>query len=178
MAKGNRDAGDLIGKMYGKTPYVVSAITGIGGIITGILLGDIYNLFHHNTHIGIPQLSHNDTNPSSLTNYNNSTAYLQNLLKKDNQTIYNLQNQVQNLQNSQALEKILFGNSSKDISIIKVDSDNINNGTAYIQGVTYLGDKEVTLEIPISYAEKKALIYKIYTTLHNKIIGIHIWLSI
>jgi len=224
MAKGNADAGDLIGKMYGKTPYVVGAIAGAAGIITGILLGDIYNLFHHNTDTGIPQLSHNDTNPSSVTNYNNSTVYnndyitiinnnkitttcnpssatnynnstiskleneinsLQNLLKEDNQTISNLedklqndtkiiniyqnqlnqynqtisnlQNQVQELQNSQALEKILFGNSSNDISIIKIDSDNIANGTVYIQGVSYPGGKEVTLEIPISYAENNGV---------------------
>ena len=222
MAKENvADAGHL---MYGKTPLMVGAITGAAGFIMGILVGDIsglYNLFHHNNDIGIPQLSHNDTNPSSVTNYNNSTVYnndnitinnnittcnsssatnynnstiskleneinsLQNLLKEDNQTISNLEDklqndtniiniyqnqlnqynqtisnlrdQVQNLQNSQALEKILFGNSSKDISIIQVNSVNINNGTAYIQGVSYPSGKEVTLEIPISYAENNGV---------------------
>ena len=205
MAKGNADAGHL---MYGKAPLplIVGAITGVAGLVIGILLGDAYSLWHHNAPIGIPQLSRNDTNPSCVTNYNNSTIpYLQHelqndtaiintykeqlqndntiinqdnqtitnleyLLNQDNQTITNLEyllNQYKNLlnQGNQTITNIeyllnqynqtqqLFGNSSSDFLVIQVNSVNINNGTAYIQGISYPSDKEVTLEIPLPYVE-------------------------
>jgi hypothetical protein len=254
IAKGNRNAEHL---MYGKAPLplIVGAITGVTGFIIGILLGDISSLYQHNNHIGISQLSHNDTNPSSVTNYNNSTIYehnnitnnitiyeqnnitvckasnvtnysnstiskleneinnLQNQLNQDNikiseledelrnatntiniyqkllnqdnqtiaqynstianlnsllqrykqelsqynQTIYNLQTQLQLLQKRQTLEEILFGNSSNDISVIKINSVNIANGDAIIKGIAYPSGDKVTLEIPISYVENNGV---------------------
>jgi len=127
IAKGNVDAVNLIEGMYGKTPYVVGAITGVAGLIMGILLGDIsglYNLFHHNTDTGIPQschipqLSHNDTNPSIVTNYSNSTIY-----KDDNiTTIYKDYN----------ITIIITSNPS---SVTNYSNSTYSNSTAYIQNL-------------------------------------------
>jgi uncharacterized coiled-coil DUF342 family protein len=69
-----------------------------------------------------------------------------------------LENQVQSLinqvQNENTLEEILFGNgNSNDISVIQVNSVQIENGTAYIQGTVGFTGNNVTLEIPVSYVE-------------------------
>ena len=222
LAKGNvADAVDLMQGRYGKAPLplIVGAITGAAGLIIGILLGDAYSLWHHNTTISnleqtinqdnqtiaildkeintyqneinqdnqtISSLLHelqNDT--ATINQYDQTIVNLEQTINQykqtinqDNQTISNLeqtiaildkeintyqneitnlQDQVQNLQNSQALEKILFGNSSKDISIIQVNSVNINNGTVDITGIAYPSDKEVTLEMPLQYAENNGV---------------------
>jgi hypothetical protein len=97
-----------------------------------------------------------------LLNQDNQTiANLNSLLQQNkqelsqyNQTIYNLQNQLQLLQKRQTLEEILFGNSSNDISLIKINSVNIANGDTIIKGIAYPSGDKVTLEIPISYVEK------------------------
>ena len=72
--------------------------------------------------------------------------------------IQNLENQIQNLinqvQNGYTLEDILFGNgNSNDISVIQINSVQIENGTAYIQGTVGFTGNNVTLEIPINYVE-------------------------
>jgi hypothetical protein len=100
----------------------------------------------------------------TIAQYNSTIANLNSLLQRNkqelsqyNQTIYNLQNQLQLLQKRQTLEEILFGNSSNDISVIKINSVNIANGDAIIKGIAYPSGDKVTLEIPISYVENNGV---------------------
>jgi hypothetical protein len=74
------------------------------------------------------------------------------------QELQNLQNQYQSveqqLQNINTLTDVLFGKgNSNDISVIQINSVQIENGTAYIQGTVGFTGNNVTLEIPIGYAE-------------------------
>ena len=165
MAKGNADAGHL---MYGKTPYVVyvvSAISGIVGLTIGILLGDIsglYNLFHHNNDIGIPQLSHNDTNPSSVTNYNNSTVYNNDNItinnnittcnsssatNYNNSTISKLENEINSLQNLLKEDNQTISNLEdklqNDTNIINIYQNQLNQ---YNQTISNLQDQVQNLQ--------------------------------
>jgi len=91
------------------------------------------------------------------TNYNNLYHQHQELQKLYEQLLTNYNNlyhQYQELQqlvnNRITLENLLFGNNPYDISVIQVKSVQIENGTAYVQGITLSGSK-VILEIPIDY---------------------------
>jgi len=110
--------------------------------------------------------------------YQNLENLLQNLQNQDKtlqQEVQNLQSEVQNLQNlnnqyqqlqqqyqnleSQlqninTLTDVLFGNSnSNDISVIQINSVQIVNGYAVVNGNVYSTGENVTLGIPISYVE-------------------------
>ena len=101
------------------------------------------------------EISTDNNNITQLSqDYQNITQQV-NYIKTE---IQNLENQIQNLinqiQNENTLEEILFGNNNHyDISVIQVNSVQIENGTAHIQGTTYSGSN-VILEIPLSYVEK------------------------
>jgi len=110
--------------------------------------------------------------------YQNLENLLQNLQNQDKtlqQEVQNLQSEVQNLQNlnnqyqqlqqqyqnleSQlqninTLTDVLFGNgNSNDISVIQINSVQIVNGYAVVNGNVYSTGENVTLGIPISYVE-------------------------
>ena len=98
------------------------------------------------------------TNNNNITQLSEEYQQLVQQIKTIETEIQNLENQIQNLtkqvQNENTLEKILFGNNnSYDMSVIQVNSVQIENGTAHIQGTTYSGSN-VILEIPLSYVEK------------------------
>jgi len=97
------------------------------------------------------------TDNNNITQLSEEYQQLVQQIKTIETEIQNLENQIQNLtnqvQNENTLEKILFGNNnSYDMSVIQVNSVQIENGTAYIQGTTYSGSN-VILEIPLSYVE-------------------------
>jgi transcription initiation factor TFIID TATA-box-binding protein len=74
---------------------------------------------------------------------------LENQYQQLEQQYQNLENEVQNIN---TLTEIFYNNNSYDISVIQVNSVQIENGTAYVQGTTSFG-ANVTLEIPIQYVE-------------------------
>jgi hypothetical protein len=83
-----------------------------------------------------------------LNDLQNKTAIIQN-------EYLTLLNQFQTLENQYTLEKILFGsNNSYNISLIQINSVQIDNGTAYAQGTVYPSGDNVILKIPIGYVEK------------------------
>ena len=88
------------------------------------------------------------------TQYQNLQQQYQNLETQYQDLQQQYQNLEQQLQNINTLTDVLFGNSnSNDISVIQVNSVQIENGTAYIQGTVGFTGNNVTLEIPIGYAE-------------------------
>ena len=93
---------------------------------------------------------------------NDTLTRIQNNLGSDNITITQMQQQLQEinitltqLQNYYTLEGILFGNNNPNgISVISINSVQIENGTAYVQGTVYSSGANVILKIPIGYVEK------------------------
>jgi hypothetical protein len=97
------------------------------------------------------QISTGFQNTNNQLNYTNNQ--LHNIENQLNNIETILQNSSNHVQNENTLEEILFGNNnSYDMSVIQVNSVQIENGTAYIQGITYTG-ANVILEIPLSYVE-------------------------
>jgi hypothetical protein len=66
-------------------------------------------------------------------NYQTSQEQIQNL----NNQVQTLEQQLQALENYYTLEGILFGNNNNSygISVIQINSVQIENGTAYVQGL-------------------------------------------
>ena len=162
---------------YGGSNNIVPLIAGIIGSALGfgaaILLGDFNSLNHHYqelqledqqlaqelnaTKIEVNYLQNEISTNNNITQLSEEYQQLVQQIKTIETEIQNLENQIQNLtkqvQNENTLEKILFGNNnSYDMSVIQVNSVQIENGTAYIQGTTYSGSN-VILEIPLSYVE-------------------------
>lgn len=108
------------------------------------------------------QIQNLQTEVQTLENNNQQLQQeLQNLQSEYNQLqqqLQNLQNQYQSveqqLQNINTLTDVLFGKgNSNDISVIQINSVQIVNGYAVVNGTVYSTGENVTLGIPISYVE-------------------------
>ena len=147
MSKGNS------GGWNSKIPYIVGSITGALGLGIGILLGDFHILgVNHQYQELQQQLEH------QYQDLQQQYQELQQQYQSVETQYQDLQQQYQSLeqqlQNINTLTDALFGNgNSNDISVIQVNSVQIENGTAYIQGTVGFTGNNVTLEIPIGYAE-------------------------
>jgi archaellum component FlaC len=109
--------------------------------------------------ITISELRNENQNLQEQLNRDNITiSSLKDKLNNATQTINILQSQLQPLQNMKTLEGILYGKgNSYDISIVKIDSVKIDNGTAHIEGTIYPSGYEIKLEIPESYMENNGV---------------------
>ncbi|EOD42262.1 putative archaeal coiled-coil protein [Candidatus Nanobsidianus stetteri] len=85
-------------------------------------------------------------------NYQTSQEQIQNLINQ----VQTLEQQLQALENYYTLEGILFGNNNNSygISVIQINSVQIENETAYVQGTVSSSGANVILEIPVDYVEK------------------------
>ena len=108
---------------------------------------------------------------NQIQNLNNQLKYLSNqdqqllqevqYLQNKNQYLQiqdqQLQQEVQSLEQQLQSAEILFGNgNSNDISVIQINSVQIVNGYAVVNGTVYSTGENVTLGIPISYVENNA----------------------
>ena len=86
--------------------------------------------------------------------YHNLENQYQNLENEYQQLQQQYQNVESQLQNINTLTDVLFGNgNSNDISVIQINSVQIVNGYAVVNGNVYSTGENVTLGIPISYVE-------------------------
>jgi len=86
--------------------------------------------------------------------YHNLENQYQNLENEYQQLQQQYQNIESQLQNINTLTDVLFGNgNSNDISVIQINSVQIVNGYAVVNGNVYSTGENVTLGIPISYVE-------------------------
>jgi len=92
---------------------------------------------------------------ATITQLQNDYHISKQQLQEINATITQLQQQLVTLKKYYTLDGILFGNNNpSSISLIRINSVTIDNGTAYVHGTVYSSEVEVILEIPIGYVEK------------------------
>ncbi|MFP3167297.1 MAG: hypothetical protein RXQ68_02640 [Candidatus Nanopusillus sp.] len=144
---------------YGRSNIIVPIIAGSIGSVLGfgaaILLGS-FHILNHQYQESLTDQQYQELQ-QQLQNLQSQDQNLQNQLKNLQNEYQGLEQQYQNLeselQNMNTLEETLFGNNPYDISAIQINSVQIENGIAYVQGTVSSSGANVILEIPVQYVE-------------------------